>query len=81
MSSVDIPFATRLTTSETVIRIPRMQARPPITAGSNVIRSNIRLVYQPEEQPESQCERARPVSGPVSRTLDVKHVGISPGTI
>jgi hypothetical protein len=53
MSSVDIPFATRLTTSETVIRIPRMQARPPITAGSNVILSNIRLIYQREERSES----------------------------
>ena len=58
MSAVDIPFATRLTTSETVIRIPRMQARPPITAGSNVIRSNIGLVYQPDKQSDSQCERA-----------------------
>src|ERR1022692_5128058 len=66
MSSVDAPFATRLTTSDSVIRIPRMQARPPITAGPNVIRSNIRLVYQPEEQSESQCERAGLVSGPVS---------------
>src|ERR1700684_762281 len=55
MSSVDIPFATRLTTSETVIRIPRMQARPPITAGSNAIRSNIGLVYQPARQSESHA--------------------------
>ena len=31
-----------------VIRIPRMQARPPITVGSNVIRSNIPPVWQPE---------------------------------
>ena len=49
ISSVDIPFATRLTTSATVIRIPRIQARPPIVAVSNVIRSNIRLVYQSGE--------------------------------
>jgi hypothetical protein len=53
-----------LTTSETVIRIPRMQARPPITAGSNVIRSNIGLVYQPEQQSESH---ASALEGPVAR--------------
>jgi len=38
---VVIPFATRLTTSDTVIRIPRRQARPPMTPGVKVIRSNI----------------------------------------
>jgi len=72
MSSVDIPFATRLTTSETVIRIPRMQARPPITAGSNVIRSNIGLVYQAEEPSDSHATaRARVCSG--IRALEVNH--------
>ena len=40
------PIATRLTTNETVIRIPRMQARPPIPTGSNVIRSKIELAYR-----------------------------------
>ena len=40
ISCAFIPFATRLTTRDTVTRIPRMQARPPITSGSNVIRSN-----------------------------------------
>src|ERR1700735_1406945 len=68
MSSVDIPFATRLTTSETVIRIPRMQARPPITAGSNVIRSNIRLVYQPEQQFESHASAG--LIGPTHSRMD-----------
>jgi hypothetical protein len=62
-----------LTTSETVIRIPRMQARPPITAGSNVIRSNIGLVYQAEEQSESQCDRARARGWSGIRTSEVKH--------
>ena len=74
MSSVDIPFATRLTTSETVIRTPRMQARPPITAGSNVMRSNIPLIYQPEEQSESQCEPAGPRIRSSIRTSEVKNV-------
>src|ERR1039458_4053315 len=41
ISSADIPFATRLTTRETVIRMPRMQARPPIRLGLNVILANI----------------------------------------
>ena len=66
MSSVDIPLATRLTTSETVIRIPRMQARPPITAGEDVIRSNTALVYQPEEQSKDNASARGLVSGPVS---------------
>ena len=70
---MDIPFATRLTTSETVIRIPRMQARPPIIAGSNVIRSKIALVYQPEEQSESPCERAMARGWSVIPTSEVKH--------
>src|SRR5271165_1609174 len=77
MSSVDIPFATRLTTSETVIRIPRIQARPPITAGSNVIRSNIGLVYQPEDQSENQGPRAPRAGARVwsgLRTSEVKHL-------
>jgi hypothetical protein len=34
------PSATRETTSPTVIRSPRIQARPPIFPGSKVIRSN-----------------------------------------
>src|ERR1041385_1887425 len=41
ISSVVMPFATSFTTSETVIRMPRMQALPAITRGSKVIRSNI----------------------------------------
>jgi len=40
-SSADMLLAKRLTTSETVMRIPRIQARPPITVGSKVILSNI----------------------------------------
>jgi hypothetical protein len=38
---VVIPFATKLTTSDTVMRIPRIQARPPMTPGVKVTRSNI----------------------------------------
>jgi hypothetical protein len=34
-----IPSATRLTINETVSRMPRMQARPPITFGLKVMRS------------------------------------------
>src|SRR5271157_2489995 len=41
ISSADMPLAKRLTTSETVMRMPRIQARPPITVGSKVILSNI----------------------------------------
>ena len=41
ISGVVIPFATKLTTSDTVMRIPRIQARPPMTPGVNVSRSNI----------------------------------------
>ena len=40
ISCVDMPLATRLSTRETVIRMPLMQARPPITFGSKVIRSS-----------------------------------------
>ena len=36
-----MPLATRFTTKATVMRVPRMQARPPMTAGSNVMRSNM----------------------------------------
>lgn len=35
-----MPFATRLTTNDTVMRKPRMHARPPITSGAKVMRSN-----------------------------------------
>src|SRR5712691_10191783 len=35
-----IPLDTRCTTNDTVIRIPRIHARPPITCGSKGIRSN-----------------------------------------
>src|SRR5712691_1303926 len=40
ISAIVIPLATRFTSNATVIRIPRMQARPPITCDSKVIRSN-----------------------------------------
>jgi hypothetical protein len=42
-----LPFATEFTTRATAIRVPRIRFRPPMTAVPNVIRSNIRLVYQP----------------------------------
>src|SRR5712691_2814030 len=40
ISVMVIPLATRFTTNDTVIRMPRIHARPPITCGSKVIRSN-----------------------------------------
>src|SRR5262249_52348034 len=40
ISVMGMPLATRFTTNATVIRIPRIQARPPITCESKVIRSN-----------------------------------------
>src|SRR4030095_8392499 len=40
ISVMGMPLATKFTTNDTVIRIPRIQARPPITCGSKVIRSN-----------------------------------------
>jgi hypothetical protein len=71
MSSVDIPFTTTLTTSETVSRIPRMQACPPIAAGSNVIRSNTGLVYRPEGG-RKPCESAGACVRSGIRTSEVK---------
>ena len=41
ISAVDIPFATRLTNKDTVMRIPLTQARPPIMFWANVIRSDV----------------------------------------
>ena len=44
ISAGDIPFATKLTRSETVILIPRMQARPARRSELNVIRSSMIMV-------------------------------------
>ena len=60
-----MPLATRLTTSEIVIRIPRRQARPPMIPGSNVTRSNSSMVLigllQPQQDRDfgggSQCDK------------------------
>jgi len=46
ISSVVIPLATRFTTRDTVIRIPRIQARPPMICGSKVIRLTM-TTYSP----------------------------------
>ena len=50
VSSVDTPFAGRLTRGGRVIRFPRMQACPLPAAGSNAIWSNMRLVYQAKDR-------------------------------
>ena len=41
------PVGTKLTIKDTVTRNPRMQARPPITFGSKVMRSNPSMEMTP----------------------------------